>query len=127
MRSDYVTGLYIQPGDTLGFVGQARFNEDNLDLQRTDLTTYLNTGPLTSSLSYSSLRAQPALGISEDREEILSSAKLQLTDYWSVFGNIRYDIEGDQRITDALGLRYSDDCFALSGLFTPNPSSGIVT
>ena len=117
-RSDYVTGLYIQPLQTLGFIGQARFNEDNLDLQRTDLTTYLNTGPLTSSVSYSSLRAQPALGIPQDREELLSSAQVLLTDYWSLFGNIRYDIETDQRITDAVGVRYSDDCFALSVSYT---------
>ncbi len=118
VRSDYVTGLYFQPGQMLGFVGQARFNEDNLDLQRTDITSNLRLGPLTGSMTYSNLRAQPALGISEDREEILASSTVLLTEFWSVFGNIRFDIEDDQRITDAIGIRYSDDCFALSVSYT---------
>ena len=118
VRSDYVTGLYVQPGKLLGFVGQARFNEDNLDLQRADITSNVHVGPLTGSLTYSSLRAQPALGISEDREEILASSTVLLTEYWSLFGNIRFDIEGDQRITDAIGVKYSDDCFALSVSYT---------
>ncbi len=118
VRSDYVTGLYVQPGKALGFVGQARFNEDNLDLQRTDITSNVHAGPLTGSVSYSSLRAQPALGISEDREEILGGANVLLAEDWSVFGHIRFDIEGDQRITDEIGVRYSDDCFALTVSYT---------
>jgi LPS-assembly protein len=118
VRSDYVTGLYFQPGQMLGFVGQARFNEDNLDLQRTDITSNMRVGPLTGSVTYTSLRAQPSLGISEDREEILASSTVLLTDYWSLFGNMRFDIEDDQRITDAIGIKYSDDCFALSVSYT---------
>ena len=34
-----------------------------------------------------------------------------------MFGNIRFDIEGDQTISDSLGLRYRDDCFALTVVY----------
>jgi LPS-assembly protein len=38
---------------------------------------------------------------------------LALTTDWSLLGNIRYDLETDQTITDGLGVRYQDDCFTL--------------
>ena len=36
-----------------------------------------------------------------------------MTTDWSLLGNIRYDLETDQTITDGLGVRYQDDCFTL--------------
>ena len=31
-----------------------------------------------------------------------------------MIGSARYDIAGSQRIDDSLGVKYSDDCFALT-------------
>jgi LPS-assembly protein len=112
--SDYVAGLYIQPIQYFSFIGQARFDKDNFDLKRTDLTASANYGPASGSLIYANLDAQPGLGITTQREEIQASGSLQLAKYWSIFGNARYDITNSQRITDSLGLKYADDCFALS-------------
>jgi len=113
-RSDYVAGLYIQPIEYFSFTGQGRFDEKSFELRRTDLTASGNYGPASGSVTYANLQAQPILGISSDREEIEGSSTLKLTDYWSLFGSIRFDIEGDQRINDAVGIKYHDDCFALS-------------
>ncbi len=47
-------------------------------------------------------------------QEILASLGLRLTDTWSLLGSIRYDIENDQRLMDAIQVRYLDECFMLS-------------
>lgn len=112
--SDYVAGLYIQPLQYFRFIGQGRFDKDDFDLKRTDLTASANYGPATGSVVYANIDAQPGLGITAQREEIQGSASLQLAKYWSVFGHTRYDLANDQRINDSLGLKYADDCFALS-------------
>ncbi len=113
-RSDYVTGLYVQPTHYFNFVAQARFDENDVDLKRTDLTANANYGPVATSFIYANLKAQPGLGISTDRQEIQNDSSVNITDSWSVFGNIRYDLELKKRVTDQIGIRYHDDCFALS-------------
>ena len=113
-RSDYVAGLYIRPIDLFGFTGQARFDEDTFDLRRTDISANVNTGPVSASAIYYNLEAQPGLGIVNNRQEIQTQSTVRLTEHWSGFGHIRYDLERDARISNSLGLRYADDCFALS-------------
>ena len=49
----------------------------------------------------------------QDRQEILAAGALAITTDWWLLGNVRYDLESDQTITDGLGLRYQDDCFKL--------------
>lgn len=117
-RSDYVTGLYIRPLDLISFTGQARFDEKTFELRRTDVSTNINAGPVSASAIYSNLDAQPGLGIATDREEIQTQGAVQLTEHWSAFGHLRLDIERDARLSNSLGLRYADDCFALSVTYT---------
>ena len=115
--SDYVAGLYIQPMQYFSFVGQGRFDEDTFELKRMDLSSNLNYGPVTGGVVYANIDPQPGLGITTQREEIQASGQLQLAKYWSVFGSTRYDIAGSQRIEDRFGIKYADDCFALSVVY----------
>jgi LPS-assembly protein len=112
--SDYVGGLYIQPMGNFSFIAQSRFDEETLNVNRTDLATKTNVGPFGGSLVYANIEAQPASGIDKDREEIQGRGSTAIAKHWSLFGRIRYDIEGDQRIKNSLGLKYHDCCFALS-------------
>ncbi|MBM3544148.1 MAG: LPS-assembly protein LptD [Alphaproteobacteria bacterium] len=112
--SDYVTGIYIQANANLSFSAQSRFDEETLDIERTDLGTWARYGPAQFRVNYADVtEGTPGLGLGEFREEIVGAGVLALTDDWSVLGNLRYDITADQRITDGLGLRYQDDCFML--------------
>lgn len=117
-RSDYVTGLYIRPLDLITFTGQARFDEKTFELRRTDMSASVNAGPVSASAIYSNLDAQPGIGIATDREEIQTQGAVQLTEHWSAFGHLRLDIQRDARLSNSLGLRYADDCFALSVTYT---------
>ena len=57
--------------------------------------------------------ANPGWPQDEPREEIVTAGVLALTEDWSLLGNLRYDLETSQTITDGVGLRYQDDCFML--------------
>jgi len=112
--SDIIAGLYIQPMGYFQFIGQGRFDKDDLSLRRTDLAVAFNYGPVNSNVIYSNLDAQPGLGIFMNREEIQGSSSLKLAKYWSLIGKSRYDLANSQRIEDEIGIKYSDDCFALT-------------
>jgi LPS-assembly protein len=48
-----------------------------------------------------------------DPDELVLGGALAITTDWWALGNLRYDIESEQTITDGLGLRYQDDCFTI--------------
>jgi LPS-assembly protein len=108
-----VGGLYVQASSYLGFSAQSRFDHETFDIKRTDLSSSAHYGPAEVRVNYAETTSQPGLALDQPRQEILTAAVLALTTDWSLLGNIRYDLETDQTITDGLGLRYQDDCFML--------------
>lgn len=117
--SDYVTGLYLQATSNISFTAQSRFDEDTFDIERTDLGSWIRYGPMQARINYADVpgdvptAAPPDIVTNNDREEILAAGALAITNEWWVLGNLRYDIQADQTITDGLGLRYQDDCFMI--------------
>jgi len=103
-ESDYVAGFYFEPNENLTLISQSRFGDDEFDLNRQDVYARFVTGPLTSRVNYAFLRGENN-GIGEDAQEILAASSLRLTEYWSLFGGIRYDLEDDFRISDYVGLK----------------------
>ncbi len=122
-NSDYVTGVYIQAIQGFSFTGQARFDQDNFDMVRTDLGSTLSYGPVQARVNYAKVpgTVEPSditpnltnVVNADDSEEILLAGALAITNEWWLLGNLRYDIAGEQTITDGLGLRYQDDCFKI--------------
>jgi LPS-assembly protein len=112
--SDYVTGAYLQATSYMSLTAQTRFDQENLELKRSDLGSEVRYGPADLKVNYADVTAEPGLAAGQPREEILTAATLALTRDWSLLGNIRYDIRSDQTITDGLGLQYQDDCFLVS-------------
>jgi len=112
--SDYVTGLYLQASSNVSFTAQTRFDQETLDVKRSDVGTWMRYGPAQVKVNYADVTSEPGLAADQPRQEVLTAAVLALTKDWSLLGNIRYDIQTDQTITDGLGLQYQDDCFLLS-------------
>ena len=109
--SDYVGGLYIQASTNLGFSAQSRFDEDNFNIQRTDISSWARYGPARVKVNYADVTGEPGLADGEAREEIVTAGTLAITDVWSLLGNFRYDLALEKTITDGVGVRYQDDCF----------------
>ncbi len=117
-RSDYVLGAYLAPTTMFRMIGQARFDERDLALRRTDILGEFNYGPLTTQASYTYSAADPTAVIAKDQQEIFGLVGLRLTDRWSLLGSMRFDIDSNQRLQDAVQLKYADDCFVLTGTYT---------
>jgi len=112
--SDYVVGMYIDVPNIFRLVTQARLDEETLDIRRLDLQGTGTYGPLSGSVNYVHADPQPGLGVFEDREEVLASAALQVTDMWSVYGGLRYNLEIDEAIEQSVGVKYACECFMMS-------------
>ena len=115
-RSDFVAGLYIEPNEHIRLISQSRFDDQSLELQREDLNIKARYGPFSGSLSYAYVRESIAGSniVPTAEQEILSTAALRLTEFWSVNGGIRYDVETSLRTQDYLAVKYADECFALT-------------
>jgi LPS-assembly protein len=113
-RSDYVLGAYFAPNSMFRFLSQSRFDESDLGLRREDLFASVNYGPLAASAVYTYAAADPLLGISKSQSDVTGTLSLKLTDYWTLSGSMRYDIDASKVLTDSVTLRYGDDCFVLS-------------
>lgn len=116
-RSDYVAGLYFAPTDVLRFISQSRFDEDDLELRREDASMAFNYGPISAQATYTYIAADAERGFEKDEQDIVGTLGLRLTDRWTLFGSMRYDLDEGQRLTDSIQLRYGDECFAVSALY----------
>lgn len=123
-ESDYVLGFYVAPTDVFRVISQTRFDEDTLNLQRADVSARFTLGPVMTQATYTFSDATlyrdrfdrfgVPLDIEEDQQDIVGSAGLRLSDRWTVFGAMRYDLDNGERLTDSVQLRYGDECFAIS-------------
>jgi LPS-assembly protein len=116
-NSDYVAGLYFAPNEVLRFISQSRFDEDDLELKREDLSAAFEYGPISAQATYTYIAADPELGFERDEQDLVGTLGLRLTDRWTLSGGIRYDLDAGKRLTDSIQLRYGDECFAISAIF----------
>jgi LPS-assembly protein len=117
-RSDYVVGLYMSPAPIFRAIAQARFDENDFDLRRSDVYAQFDYGPFLAQVTHAYTAADPALNFTDDQQDVLGLLGLRITDRWSVLGQMRYDIEAGDRIQDLLQLRYADECFVLTATYT---------
>ncbi len=114
-RSDYVAGFYFEPSSNFGLIAQARFDQDNFELRRTDIHSWMSYGPFSASANY--VKQTPKLGIDQldpnnlIGEEISGVAGIKLSQDWSLTGKLRYDLEESQVDRHGAGLTYADECF----------------
>jgi LPS-assembly protein len=132
-RSDYVLGLYVAPSTIFRAIGQMRFDEATLALRRADLMAQVNYGPLTAVALYGYTSADPLASGSAaavNQQQLAGTLALKLSDRWSLLGTITYDIDEKFRVQDALQVKYTDDCFAITATYTEtfinNPAKDIV-
>ncbi|MCQ8781382.1 LPS-assembly protein LptD [Mangrovibrevibacter kandeliae] len=115
--SDYVgsLALTLPIGLTLGT--QGRFDEESFENRRTDVSATYGSSRFSAGLTYSFIGAQPIYGVPVDRRQINVSGNLKLTDNWSAFGGLGYDLENDAIINRSFGVGYADECFTLTATY----------
>ena len=119
-RSDYVAGLYISPLRNFSLVTQARFDDRDWTLRRLDTLVSGSFGPVTAQAIHTYTSADSLTAFATAQQELQFVLGLKLTDYWSVIGQVRYDIDAKRMVQDSVGLRYQDECFVLTGTYSDN-------
>lgn len=115
--SDYVAGLYFAPTHHLSLVAQTRVDNETLDLEREDLGAAFNVGPVSGSVLYAFDHSTDQLGIEREDQEVSGNVAVELTERWSALASLRYNLDLDQTISDSIGVKYADECFALSVVY----------
>jgi LPS-assembly protein len=72
---------------------------------------------VTGQAIHSYTSADPLAGFLVAQQELQLNVGLKLTDYWSLIGSVRYDIDAKRMIQDSLGLKYQDECFVLTATY----------
>ena len=128
-RSDYVVGAYVAPSNNFRFIGQARFDETNLDLRRSDFYALANYGPFAAQVSYSYTAPSTSVDETSAQQDLLGNLWIKLSENWSIGGMIRFDIDENDIRQDALALRYADECYVITMTYLDNnisdPDNGI--
>jgi LPS-assembly protein len=112
--SDYVARLSYQPDKTFMYTARFRFDERTLAVQRAEFEGRANFDRWSIGVLYGNYAAQPDLGFLARRDGVLGSASVKLTANWSLAGSVRYDIGTGQTDEYRIGVRYIDDCVAIS-------------
>jgi LPS-assembly protein len=116
--SDYVARLIFRPTSAYAFIARFRLDEQSLDPRRIELESRVNFERWSVAVLYGNYDAQPAIGILERREGVLTSGSLKLTQNWSLNGGLRYDLLGERINQTNFGLGYIDDCFGVRVSYT---------
>jgi len=113
-QSDFVAGLNVAPNANLTLVAQARFDNETFDIRRQDIGANVNYGPVNIAANYAFEQAVAGNLLSRSEEEIVLDASVQVAEFWSVFGGVRYDLQNDIDLRSTLGVQYADDCLVLA-------------
>jgi LPS-assembly protein len=119
-RSDYVLGAYVAPSTSLRFIGQARFDEQDLDLRRADFYSTAAYGPFAAQASYSYTAPNSSVDDTSPQQDLIGTLWIQLSQEWALGGMLRYDIDESEIRQDALSLRYSDECYVMTFTYQDN-------
>ncbi|MDJ0613484.1 MAG: LPS-assembly protein LptD [Rhizobiaceae bacterium] len=128
-RSDYVASIQLDNGEGVSIGAGVRLDEEDLGLNRAEVSTRVINTDYTFIGSYTFTEAQPnylntlpfdpnADQTPRDRHEVSGSASLRLDENWRAFGSARYDIVDNEFSSFGGGLAYSDDCFSFSVGYT---------
>ncbi len=112
--SDFVGRVGFNNGHGFSLAARGRFDDDNFDLNRGEITANIVYGRSNASVGFVKLRKQPTLGIINDRREVSGRATVAMNENWAVSGSLVYDMENQAPVTHSIGLAFDNECFNLS-------------
>lgn len=125
--SDYVASAGFELPIGLSLSAGVRLDEKSLDVRRTDLNATYAQDRFETSLTFTQVDARPEYSFRNDNQTITSSTTVKVTENWSVFGSLNYDIDADKFNRRSVGLSYADECtvfsIAYSDKYDPNAST----
>lgn len=111
-RIDYKTEKYFD------FSYRYRIDKDDFSLNRNAVTASVDVDPIFLQVDYLSLNdsfdSTIANSANSKREFVIVNSNVDVSENWSVRGNLHHDLKSDEFITTGLGALYNGDCIDLS-------------
>jgi LPS-assembly protein len=128
-NSDIVARVTVNSGRGIAATARARFDDEDLNVNSTEINAVGAYRGSTASLGYAYYRTSPAAGIFQTREELNTAAALEIADKWSILGSLVYDLNSRSSVSRSLGLAYADDCFEISAVYSEvtDPYSDLIS
>ncbi|MGB0508042.1 MAG: LPS-assembly protein LptD [Pikeienuella sp.] len=107
--SDYVMSFDLDYMDHTEFRSDWRVGS-GFGINRAEFGVRTELSPFQVSGSFLWVEEDPAAGSPDDRSELLFAASTQLSQFWQVSGDTRYDPIDDRFVTAGGALTYQDEC-----------------
>ncbi len=108
--SDLVSAVQVQPWDKLMLSYELRTAEDFSSIHQQELLASLDFDSFTADLGYLSIPPEPAYGRISAENWVGGNVRYKLSDGWSVYGGLTYDLVSSQIAKRTLGLEFDCDC-----------------
>lgn len=112
--SDYVAAAGLSSGTGLSMALRGRFDEKTFEVRRAEAELAYTGNPVSGSLRYAYIQAQPQYGFGVDRHEVTGAASVKFNDNWRAFGSTTYDIQHKYAPSMSVGFGYDDSCTSYS-------------
>jgi LPS-assembly protein len=123
-----VSSLLVDTGKGLRFGASARFDNQDLTINRAEVGATGFAGPVTAAVTYAYMRTPDFLYrllpakfeslVEPERAEVQSALNVKIGDNWRAFGSIRYDIHNSFVVNNTVGLGFDNDQFSSSVAYT---------
>ena len=110
--SDYVGRISLVPSPNFSIDHRFRLDKDDLTFRRNEVDATARYGPVSGGFGYAFFDESLSAALGE-REEITGYASYQFTDYWALSGSTRRDIQGQQTLSNNIGIQYRDECLTV--------------
>ena len=112
--SDYVGAAGLSTGSGWSMAARGRFDEKTFEVRRGEAELAYAGTPLSGSLRYAYIQAQPQYGFNVDRHEITGAGSVKFQENWRAFGSTTYDIKNKYASAVSMGFGYDDSCTSYS-------------
>jgi LPS-assembly protein len=116
--SDFVGMAGVDMPNGMSLATNVRLDERTLALRRTDANISFSNEKLQTSLTYSQIAAQPEYGFTERNDEIQSASSIKVSEYWSLFGSVTWDLDESVINRKGIGISYADECTVFSLVYS---------
>ena len=124
--SDFVGRTSLKLGRRLNLVHRYRIDKNSFDVRRNEIDAVIGGRQTYATFGYLRLDRDidPAIEDLRDREEIRVGGRVQVAEYWSIFGSAVVDLtnesedpaseaDGYEPVRHRLGFAYDDDCLEI--------------
>ena len=115
-RSDIVTRIGVTAIDRFGLVARGQFDENLRTVARGDFNAFYNSDIFTASAGYTFISDEIVDDL-ERSSQINGAATFKFHDYWTVFGDARYDLDDSRFVDNRVGITFDDDQLSVSLAF----------